>query len=94
MNTVQPLVSQKFASELGIILRKRLAKSLRNAGVPVSDIKYSYTSSKEGPGNELFRISIVTSEEYLKKATSILSETLANLDTYGSGAAEVSGYAE
>ena len=63
MNTVQPLVSQKFASELGIILRKRLAKSLRNAGVPVSDIKYSYTSSKEGPGNELFRISIVTSEE-------------------------------
>ena len=88
MNTVQPLVSQKFASELGIILRKRLAKSLRNAGVPVSDIKYSYTSSKEGPGNELFRISIVTSEEYLKKATAILSETLANLDTYGSGAAE------
>ena len=88
MNTVQPLVSQKFASELGIILKKRLAKSLRDADVPVTDIKYSYTSSKQGPGDELFRITIATSEKCLAKATSILSGTLANLDAYGSIAEE------
>lgn len=88
MNTVQPLVSQKFASELGIILKKRLAKALREAGVPVADIRYTYTSSKEGPGNELFRISISTSEKCLEKATSVLAGTLANLDTYGAASEE------
>ena len=88
MNTVQPLVSQKFASELGIMLRKRLSKALREAGIPVSDINFSYISSKEGPGNEKFRIGLSTSSEYLDRATAVLSRTLANLDTFGSVADE------
>ena len=83
MNTVQPLVSQKFASELGIILKKRLAKALRVADVPVADVKYSYVSSKDTGNNEKYRIEIVTSDRYLKEAAAVLSVTLANLDTYG-----------
>ena len=88
MNTVQPLVAQKFASELGIMLRKRLARALRESEVPYSEIKYSYVSSKEGPGDEKFRIGITTSGKYLDNAVRILSGTLANLDTYGSLAEE------
>ncbi len=88
MNTVQPLVSQKFASELGIMLRKRLSKMLREAGIPVSGISYSYISSKEGPGSEKFKVGISTSGEYLDKATAVLSGTLAALDTFGSVADE------
>lgn len=88
MNTVQPLVSQKFASELGIMLKKRLAKALRESDIPVAGIDYSYVSSKEGPGDEKFRIGVETSDAYLDKAVKVLSGTLANLDTYGSLAEE------
>lgn len=83
MNTVQPIVSQKYAAELGIVLKKRITKALRNAGVPFSDIKYSYVSSKDGAGDERFRIEIVTSEQRVTEAAGILSATLAAIDAYG-----------
>lgn len=88
MNTVQPLVSQKFASELGIVLKKRLSHALREAGIPVADISYSYISSKDGPGNEKVRISITTSDKCLEEASAVLSGTLASLKTYGTSPEE------
>ncbi|MGM9738327.1 MAG: hypothetical protein ACI3ZT_07955 [Candidatus Cryptobacteroides sp.] len=84
MPTVQPLVSQKFASEFGIILKKRLRNAMRAAGVPVADIAYSYLNSAEVPGDEKYRITVGTSPEYLDKAVRVLSSTLAGLDENGS----------
>lgn len=83
MPTVQPLVSQKFASEFGIIVRKRLAKAFRLAGIPVSDIGFSYRNSAEGPEDEKYRITVGTSIEWLESAVSVLSSTLAALDQNG-----------
>lgn len=88
MPTVQPLVSQKFSSELGIILKKRLRNAFRKADIPVSGIHYSYQGSGEGPGNEKYRISVGTSVGRLDEVVSIISSTLAGLDENGSVAEE------
>ncbi len=88
MNTVQPFVSQKFAMELGIILKKRIVKALRKANIPYSDIKYSYVSSKDGSGDEKFRIEIVTSDNSVTDAAGVLSATLAAIDAYGAAPEE------
>lgn len=88
MSTVLPLVSKKFAMELEIQLKKRLKKALRQENIPVADISYSYYSSAQGPGDEKYRISITTSEEYIERATSVLSSVLAALDQYGVSANE------
>lgn len=88
MNTVQPFVSQKFAMELGIILKKRIIKALRKAEIPFSDIKYSYVSSKDGSGDEKFRIEIITSDKWVTEAAGVLSSTLAAIDAYGTAPEE------
>lgn len=83
MNTVQPLVSKKFASEFGILIKKRLSTALRRADVPVSEVSFSYLGSPSGPGDETYRTTITTSPACLGKAVSILSGTLADLDKVG-----------
>ncbi|MGM9742973.1 MAG: hypothetical protein ACI3ZC_07930, partial [Candidatus Cryptobacteroides sp.] len=88
MPTVQPLVSQKFASEFGIIVRKRLFKACRTEGIPVSDIGFSYQNSAEGPGDEKYRITVGTSLKWLDPVVSVLSSTLASLDADGAAPEE------
>lgn len=88
MNTVQPLVSQRYASELGILLRRRLRRTFTGQNIPIADIIYSYTSSKDGPGDEMFKVGVRTSEKYLSQATSILAGVLADLDADGSSLEE------
>ena len=84
MNTVQPLVSQKFAGELGILLRKRLRSKLQAAGIPVSAVDYRYVSSGESEGDETYSVTVRTSADRLGDATMILAATLADLDRRGS----------
>lgn len=84
MNTVLPLVTRKFTTELGILLKKRLGKALRQERIPVYDLSVEYVSSADQSGDEKFRITIGTSEEMLEQATRTLASTLADLDTYGS----------
>ena len=83
MPTVQPLVSQKMASEFGIVLKKRLVNAFRRASVPVFDIDFQYISSEIGPGDEKFRISAGTSSDHIDDVVSVLASTLAGMDETG-----------
>lgn len=83
MATIQPLVSQKMANELGILVRKRLSNALKDNGIPFSSLIYSYRSSGDGPGDEEFRIGLTTADENLLLATKTLARVLAEIDTHG-----------
>lgn len=88
MATVLPLVSSRYANELGIALRRRIAMALSASGIPYSDIVFSYTGGSSSPGDENISIEIRTSDKYLRKATGILAEALSTLDEHGVTAGE------
>lgn len=88
MATVLPLVTSRYASELEILLRKRLSAALANAKVPYSAIDFSYQSSADRSGDELFKVSIATSAQNLEKAAGVLAGTLASIDAHGASPEE------
>ena len=88
MATVQPLVSWRFAREFGILLRKRLERAYRQAGIPVTDLDVTYRSSADGPGDEQIEISLTTDPQRYISAASLLAGTLASLDRAGTMEAE------
>lgn len=88
MATVLPLVTSRYAAELEILLKKRLSRALREAGVPYSSIDYSYLSSADKDGDELFRVGVSTSAAYLDKATGILAAVLAGIEAHGTSPSE------
>lgn len=88
MSSILPLVSSRYASILEILLRKRLSLALGKAGIPYSSIDFSYTGSAQTDGDEIFRFSVNTGDEWLDAVGKILSETLSNLDSQGISAAE------
>lgn len=81
--TVLTLVSRRYYSELGIILKRRLEKACREEGIPVASIVPQYTGSTAGPGDESFSITINTSRQYLEPATAVLGRVLADFDGHG-----------
>ncbi len=90
MATVLPLVTSRYASELEILLRRRLSRALRSEGIAYSGIDFTYRSSAGHSGDELFRVSISTSAGNLEKATQILAATLADIDVHGASKEEFS----
>lgn len=83
MATVLPLVSSRYAHELGLVLRRRLSAALSDRGIPYSGIDFSYSSGAARSGDEIISIGIRTSEKYLGEATEILAGVLSVLDGYG-----------
>ena len=83
MNTPLPLVSQAYADQLGLIVRQRVERSFRNAGVPLAAFRYDYSDSASGPGDERHTITVHTSTEELDAATRLLALALASLDKEG-----------
>ncbi|MBR1407075.1 MAG: hypothetical protein IJ578_09135 [Bacteroidales bacterium] len=88
MATVQSLVSWRYAREFGILLRKRLSRAFRLAGIPVSGLDVTYRSSADGPGDEQVEISLTTDPRRYISAANLLAETLAALDRSGTMEAE------
>lgn len=83
INTVLPLVSQRYYSELGTIVRKRAEKLFRDEGVPVASISSDYRSSDHGPGDERFSISLTVPDEMAVLSSELLASILADIDTHG-----------
>ena len=88
MNTPQPLVTQTYADQLGLILRQRVERSFRQAGIPLASFRYRYYDSAGGPGDERHSITVYTAFRQLEAATRQLASVLGSLDRDGAGMAE------
>lgn len=90
MGTVQPMVTEMFASELGIILRQRIEQSFRLRSIPFADLKWTYRSSANQAGCELYSIDLSTEHGKLEDALIALGRVFADLDISGAGLSEYS----
>ena len=88
MDTPQPLVSKVYSDQLGQIVRQRVERGFRRAGIPLADFRYRYRDSAQGPGDELHSFSVYTDARRLDAATREFASALSSLDKEGSGVAE------
>ena len=83
MGTVQTLVSDLFAGELGIILSDRVRQMFMNQGIPVAGTEWRYRSSADSPYQEQYRLSVTVPAGKLPEATNVLGSVLSSLDSAG-----------
>ena len=88
MNTIQPFISELFARELKEIVEDRLGESLVSRDIPVSRMEVLHKGSAEGPGDEVFEVTLETPEDQLIPATMAISSTLSDLGVNGVGTEE------
>ena len=88
MNTIQPFISELFATELSDVVRNRLHETLASRGIPVSRMDIDYIGSSSSPGDEHFRVRLEMSEDQIIPASMALASTLAGIGTNGIGADE------
>lgn len=89
MNTLQPVISDLFASELFLILGRRLKAAFSQAGIPLADYSFDYTGSAQTTGDERFTVKIWTDPARLEQASSTLASVLGTLDRDGVSAEEI-----
>ena len=88
MNTIQPFISELFARELKEIVKGRLGESLVSRDIPASRMGVCHRGSAEGPGDELFKITVEVPEDQVIPATMAISSTLSDLGSKGVGTEE------
>ena len=80
MNTVQPAIYERFVRELGYIAERRIRQTLERQGIAVAEVLCMYRTSAEGPGDEIFRTSIVVAGNKVAEALSAAASTFASID--------------
>ena len=88
MNTAQPLVTELFARELGVIVMDRIRRNFRDRDIPVAGADASYRGSSAGPGAEMYSFSVVTERDSLQSATGTVGAVLGELDAHGASLSE------
>ena len=88
MSSAQPLVTELFARELGLIVQDRLGRAFREAGIPLACSGADYRSSAAGPGAEMYSFSAVTGRDDLLRATEAAGAVLGGLDANGASLRE------
>lgn len=89
MNTVQPVIYERFMTELGIVARARMQKSLESAGIPYADISYDFISGMESLGDESFGMTVSVAPQHVEAGVSVLASVLSDLDASGASLFEV-----
>lgn len=88
MNTVQPLVSYKYARKTGIILSNRIRDAFEAEHIAQDELQARYRDASSTDGDESFTISFNTSEEDFDRAFDLFAATIAGLDIQGATAPE------
>ena len=88
LDSPQPLVTRAYAAQLGQIIRQRVERSFRAAGIPLADFRYRYQDSAQGPEDERHSITVYTSARFLDAATRRFASVLSALDKDGAGMEE------
>ncbi len=82
MNTVQYLVSSKFAREFLCLLENRVSLSLHKHNIPYYSLKSDYIASAHSLSDEKLVLNLSLSRRDRDKAISILSSVLSELNYY------------
>lgn len=80
MNTIQPAIYERFIAELSYIMERRISQDLARRGVPVSRVSCRYRSAAEGPGDEMFTVSVVVSDDHVLNAVGALARSGGSVD--------------
>ena len=83
MNTAQSVVSELFGRELGVLIRHRLERDLKDAGIPHGEIGLRALTSADYSGDERYTVSVKVRREQLDDAMRVISSTIAQLDAFG-----------
>ena len=90
MNTAQAIVSDLFGDELQVILRHRLARNLKDAGIPYGYIGFQSLRSMDYGDDERYTVQVSVARSQADEAMRVVSSTLAELDAKGASAKEFS----
>ncbi len=90
MNTAQAIVSDLFGEEFQAILRHRLSRNLRDAGIPYGTIGFRSLRSMDYGGDERYTVTVTVAKEQVDEAMRVVSSTLAEIDSKGVSAREFS----
>lgn len=90
MGTVQPLVLEMFASELGSLLESRVRILFRELNIPLAEVNSVYRSSADGPGDECFTLTVTVPASRMSAASAALATVLSELDASGASLPEFS----
>lgn len=88
MNTAQAIVSDLFGDELQVIIRHRLARNFKDAGIPYGRIDCESLRSTDYGGDERYTVKVTVAREQADEAMRVISSTLAELDAKGASAGE------
>ena len=90
MNTAQAIVSDLFGDELQVILRHRLARNLKDAGIPYGHIGFQSLRSMDYGDDERYTVQVSVGRSQADDAMRVVASTLAELDAKGASAKEFS----
>ena len=91
MNTAQPLVTELFAGELGMIVKDRIERAFRAGDIPLAQASSAYRGSGNGPGAERHSFTVTTGRDDLLRATEVVGAVLGELDAHGASLREFQG---
>ena len=83
MNTAQALVTDLFGAEFQVLLKHRLERNFRDAGIPYGEIGFRALRSGDYGGDERYTVFVRVKPEHLDPATRVISETLGEIDSFG-----------
>lgn len=83
MNSVQPVIMDKFISELCIILENRIKEILYARSIPYTSLACSYISSLDTFKDESFNIAIEVLDSDIEVTLSTIAHALGTIDRYG-----------
>ena len=88
MGTVQPLVSDMFARELGEILRLRVNRVFREKRIPLAGTGWDYRSSADGPYDEKYSLTVTVPASEVVTALETVASILSEMDANGASLPE------
>lgn len=98
MNTVQPLVLERYMSQFGMIVCRRLKDVFRASGVPVAEVGSDYIEGTGSVSDEGFEVYVTLSPEHVMDGAKMLAGAVSSLScgqvTYNELVCSGYGYAD
>ena len=79
MGSIQPLVSENYARQLGVLGVNRLERAFRRAELPYTDASFDFKGSADGPGPEECSFGITVSIDDAPEAVALLARVFSTL---------------